>query len=87
MIYHEVRVSDYPLFDYQPYELVLTSKLVDVVKHERLDLLHVHYAIPHASAAGWPSRSSRPKASAYRSSPPCMARTSPLWAAMRASSR
>lgn len=49
--YHEVRVSDYPLFDYQPYELVLTSKLVDVVKHERLDLLHVHYAIPHASAA------------------------------------
>ena len=51
VFYHEVRVSDYPLFDYQPYELVLSSKLVDVVKHERLDLLHVHYAIPHASAA------------------------------------
>ena len=51
VFYHEVRVSDYPLFDYQPYELVLTSKLVDVVMHERLDLLHVHYAIPHASAA------------------------------------
>lgn len=51
VFYHEVRVSDYPLFDYQPYESVLTSKLVDVVKHERLDLLHVHYAIPHASAA------------------------------------
>lgn len=49
--YHEVRVSDYPLFDYPPYELVLASKLVDVVKYERLDLLHVHYAIPHASAA------------------------------------
>lgn len=49
--YHEVRVSDYPLFDYTPYELVLTSKLVDVVKYEKLDLLHVHYAIPHASAA------------------------------------
>ena len=49
--YHEVRVSDYPLFDYQPYELVLTSKMVDVVKNEGLDLLHVHYAIPHASAA------------------------------------
>jgi L-malate glycosyltransferase len=49
--YHEVRVSDYPLFDYQPYELVLSSKLVDVAKYERLDLLHVHYAIPHASAA------------------------------------
>ena len=51
IFYHEVKVSDYPLFDYQPYELVLTSKLVDVVKFEQLDLLHVHYAIPHASAA------------------------------------
>ncbi len=51
LFYHEVQVSDYPLFDYQPYELVLASKLVDVVKHEKLDLLHVHYAIPHASAA------------------------------------
>lgn len=49
--YHEVNVSDYPLFDYPPYELVLASKLVDVVKYEKLDLLHVHYAIPHASAA------------------------------------
>lgn len=51
IFYHEVKVSDYPLFDYQPYELVLTSKMVDVVKFEKLDLLHVHYAIPHASAA------------------------------------
>jgi N-acetyl-alpha-D-glucosaminyl L-malate synthase BshA len=51
IFYHEVRVSEYPLFDYPPYELVLTSKLVDVVKYEKLDLLHVHYAIPHASAA------------------------------------
>ena len=49
--YHEVSVSDYPLFDFQPYETVLTSKIVDVVKYEGLDLLHVHYAIPHASAA------------------------------------
>ncbi|MCB9186386.1 MAG: N-acetyl-alpha-D-glucosaminyl L-malate synthase BshA [Flavobacteriales bacterium] len=49
--YHEVVVNDYPLFDYQPYELVLASRMVDVVKHEQLDLLHVHYAIPHASAA------------------------------------
>ncbi len=49
--YHEVRVSDYPLFDFQPYELVLASRIVDVVKHEGLDILHVHYAIPHASAA------------------------------------
>ena len=51
LFYHEVSVSDYPLFEYQPYELVLSSKLVDVVKYEKLDLLHVHYAIPHASAA------------------------------------
>lgn len=51
LYYHEVNVSDYPLFDYPPYETVLASKLVDVVKFEKLDLLHVHYAIPHASAA------------------------------------
>lgn len=49
--FHEVYVSEYPLFKYPPYELVLTSKLVDVAKHEGLDLFHVHYAIPHASAA------------------------------------
>ena len=49
--YHEVSVSNYPLFEYQPYETELASKLVDVVKYENLDLLHVHYAIPHASAA------------------------------------
>ncbi|MGV6862162.1 MAG: N-acetyl-alpha-D-glucosaminyl L-malate synthase BshA [Putridiphycobacter sp.] len=49
--YHEVTMFDYPLFDYQPYELALTSKLVDVVLNEKLDILHVHYAIPHASAA------------------------------------
>ena len=51
VFYHEVRVSDYPLFDYPPYELVLSSKIVDVAKYEGLDLVHVHYAIPHASAA------------------------------------
>lgn len=51
IFYHEVRVYDYPLFDYTPYELVLTSKLVDVAIYYNLDLLHVHYAIPHASAA------------------------------------
>ena len=51
IFYHEVVVADYPLFDFQPYEIALTSKLVDVVKYEKLDILHVHYAIPHASAA------------------------------------
>jgi N-acetyl-alpha-D-glucosaminyl L-malate synthase BshA len=49
--FHEVNVSDYPLFVYPPYELVLASKMVDVVKYDKLDVLHVHYAIPHASAA------------------------------------
>ena len=49
--YHEVVVTEYPLFDYAPYELILTSKLVSVVKNENLHILHVHYAIPHASAA------------------------------------
>jgi N-acetyl-alpha-D-glucosaminyl L-malate synthase BshA len=51
IFYHEVSLSDYPLFEYQPYETELASKMVDVVKYEKLDLLHVHYAIPHASAA------------------------------------
>ncbi len=49
--FHEVSIADYPLFDYTPYELNLTSKLVDVVMNENIDILHVHYAIPHASAA------------------------------------
>jgi N-acetyl-alpha-D-glucosaminyl L-malate synthase BshA len=51
LYYHEVAIKDYPLFDYPPYELALASKMVDVVEHEKLDVLHVHYAIPHASAA------------------------------------
>lgn len=51
IFYHEVRISDYPLFDYPPYELVLASKMVEVAKDYALDLIHVHYAIPHASAA------------------------------------
>ncbi len=49
--YHEVTISNYPLFEFVPYETALTSKMVDVVNFEKLDLLHVHYAIPHASAA------------------------------------
>jgi len=49
--FHEVTIPDYPLFDYTPYELNLTSKLVDVAMHEGLDLLHVHYAIPHSVSA------------------------------------
>lgn len=49
--FHEVNVPEYPLFHYQPYELALSSKLVDMVKLHKIDVLHVHYAIPHAYAA------------------------------------
>lgn len=51
LFYHEVEFRQYPLFEHAPYELALASKMVSVVKNEKLDLLHVHYAIPHASAA------------------------------------
>ena len=51
IFYHEVRVTTYPLFDYPPYETALSSTMVDVMINHQLDLLHVHYAIPHASAA------------------------------------
>lgn len=51
LFYHEVSISKYPLFDFPPYEVALASKLVDVIRFEELDVLHVHYAIPHASAA------------------------------------
>ena len=49
--YHEVIVPDYPLFHYQPYELALSSKIVDMVQLHKIEILHVHYAIPHAYAA------------------------------------
>lgn len=48
--FHEVNVPEYPLFKYQPYELALSSKLVTIIKQYQIDLLHVHYAIPHAYA-------------------------------------
>lgn len=51
IFYHEVSVPTYPLFDYPPYETALASAMVDVIMNHKLDLLHVHYAIPHASAA------------------------------------
>ncbi len=51
VFYHEVTGEDYPLFEYPPYDTALASKLVEVVKFEKLDLLHVHYAIPHAAVA------------------------------------
>lgn len=51
IFYHEVRVPTYPLFDFPPYETALASTMVDVITNNNIDLLHVHYAIPHASAA------------------------------------
>jgi glycosyltransferase involved in cell wall biosynthesis len=51
VFYHEVDTEDYPLFEYPPYDTALASKIVDVVKYQNLDLLHVHYAIPHAAVA------------------------------------
>ena len=51
IFYHKVNIPNYPLFEYPPYELALTARIVEVVKSFNLDLLHVHYAIPHAYAA------------------------------------
>lgn len=51
VFFHEVNIVKYPLFEYPPYELALISKLVDLINYEKLDILHVHYAIPHAFAA------------------------------------
>jgi N-acetyl-alpha-D-glucosaminyl L-malate synthase BshA len=51
IFYHEVEMSNYPLFEFQLYSLAVTSKMVEVAKYERLDILHVHYAIPHATSA------------------------------------
>jgi N-acetyl-alpha-D-glucosaminyl L-malate synthase BshA len=51
IFYHEVHVPTYPLFDFPPYETALASTMVDVIRNNKLNLLHVHYAIPHASAA------------------------------------
>ena len=49
--YHEVEISKYPLFEHSLYSLALTSKMLEVIEYERLDLIHVHYAIPHATSA------------------------------------
>jgi L-malate glycosyltransferase len=51
VFYHEVDSEDYPLFEYPPYDTALASKIVDVVRYQNLDILHVHYAIPHATVA------------------------------------
>ena len=85
IFYHEVPVSNYPLFEFPPYDLALASRMADVAEYYRLDLLHVHYAIPHSvSALAGPTDAGRNRASTCPSSPPCTAPTSPslAWIAL-----
>src|SRR5699024_5085016 len=49
--YHEVEISNYPVFQYPPYDLALAAKMAEVIDREQLDILHVHYAMPHAISA------------------------------------
>ena len=51
IVFHEVEMSNYPLFEFPMYSLALASKMVEVADYEKLDLIHVHYAIPHAVSA------------------------------------
>ncbi len=51
IMYHEVAINSYPLFEYPPYDLALATQMVNLIEHEDLDLLHVHYALPHATSA------------------------------------
>ena len=51
VLFHKVNVPFYPLFNFQPYELALSSKIVEISENNKIDLIHVHYAIPHAYAA------------------------------------
>ena len=64
--YHEVPVPDYPLFQFPPYEIALTSKMVDIARFEKLDLLHVHYAIPRPPRRAARTSAASPAASARR---------------------
>lgn len=56
IFYHEVEVNNYSVFKYPPYDLALASKMAEVAKREKLDIIHAHYAIPHAVCAFWRSR-------------------------------
>src|SRR5699024_2867671 len=51
IFYHEVEITDYPVFQYPPYDLALAAKMAEVIDREKLDILHVHYAMPHAISA------------------------------------
>ena len=65
LYYHAVYVPNYPLFQYPPYELALASEMVKVARYQQLDLLHVHYAIPHAPPRSWRSKSCLRRASIF----------------------
>jgi len=56
IFFHEVEVASYPLFDHPPYALALATKMLEVFEAQSLDLLHVHYAIPHSVSACWRAR-------------------------------
>ena len=77
--YHEVEVSNYPLFQYPPYCLALASRMAEVAEDYALDLLHVHYAIPHSIAALLAQQMVH-ASSGCRSSRRCTAPTSRWWA-------
>ena len=79
--FHEVEVASYPLFDHPPYTLALATKMLEVFESESLDLLHVHYAIPHSVSAMLARSMAAPRG--CRSSPRCTAPTSP-WSAATA---
>ena len=78
--YHEVEVSTYPLFQYPPYCLALASRMAEVAETYELDLLHVHYAIPHSIAAH-AGAADDARRGVCRSSPRCTAPISRWWAA------
>ena len=80
IFYHEVPVSSYPLFEFPPYDLALASRMAEVAEFYALDLLHVHYAIPHSVARCWPGKCSPRAAAGYPTSQRCTEPTSHWWA-------
>ena len=80
IFYHEVPVSNYPLFEFPPYDLALASRMAEVAEYYALDLLHVHYAIPHSVWRCWRGRCWPRRGGGCPLSPPCTAPTSRWWA-------
>ena len=85
--FHPVAINDYGLFKYPDYTLPLSVKMAEVSREHRLDVLHVHYAVPHATAAILARSMLPPGAAARRSSPRCTAPTPPCSAATPATAR